>query len=62
MLDEPTGALDSGMERVVMELLARVNRELGTTVIQVTHSPTVAAYATRTIHLKDGEICEAGKF
>ena len=61
VLDEPTGALDSGMERVVMELLAKVNRELGTTVIQVTHSPTVAAYATRTIHLKDGEICEAGK-
>ncbi len=56
ILDEPTGALDSGMERVVMELLRDVNRELHTTIIQVTHSPIVASYATRTILLRDGKI------
>ncbi len=57
ILDEPTGALDSEMERRVMELLSRVNRELGTTIVQVTHSPTVAAYGTRTVKLRDGELC-----
>lgn len=56
ILDEPTGALDTNMERVVMELLSRVNRELGTTIIQVTHSERVAAYGTRIIRIKDGNI------
>ncbi len=56
ILDEPTGALDSGMERVVMELLRDVNTELRTTIIQVTHSPIVASYAARVILLRDGKI------
>ncbi len=56
ILDEPTGALDSGMEAVVMNLLSKVNKELSTTVIQVTHSEKVAAYANRIISLKDGRI------
>ncbi len=56
ILDEPTGALDSGMETVVMELLSAVNRELSTTVIQVTHSKRVAQYADRIIRLSDGEL------
>ena len=56
ILDEPTGALDTSMEKVVMELLSRVNRELGTTIIQVTHSERVASYGTRTIKIKDGKI------
>ena len=57
ILDEPTGALDSGMEEVVMELLQRVNRQYKTTVVQVTHSEKVASYGSRIIRLKDGEIC-----
>ena len=56
ILDEPTGALDSAMEKRVMELLTQVNRELGTTVVQVTHSKTVADYGTRIVYLKDGKI------
>lgn len=60
ILDEPTGALDSVMERVVMNHLAKVNREFGTTVIQVTHSSAVASYAKRIIRLSDGEISEDG--
>ncbi len=60
ILDEPTGALDSVMERVVMNHLAKVNRERGTTVIQVTHSSAVASYAKRIIRLSDGEISEDG--
>ena len=56
LADEPTGALDSAMEKKVMELLTRVNRELGTTIVQVTHSKAVADYGNRTIILKDGKI------
>ena len=60
ILDEPTGALDSEMKKVVMELLSTVNKDLGTTIIQVTHSSTVASYASKTILLKDGEIFTQG--
>lgn len=56
ILDEPTGALDSKMEKKVMELLCSVNQELGTTIVQVTHSNAVAAYSARTVYLKDGRI------
>ncbi len=56
ILDEPTGALDSGMEERVMALLRKVNETQGTTVVQVTHSNTVAAYGRRLIRLADGEI------
>ena len=55
ILDEPTGALDSGMEKRVMDLLCEINAQ-GTTIVQVTHSPAVAAYGKRLIHLSDGEI------
>lgn len=54
--DEPTGNLDSKSGREVMELLSRLNRELGMTVILVTHNPDHLAYCTRKIELKDGSI------
>ena len=56
ILDEPTGALDSVTEQVVMNLLARINKEMKTTVIMVTHSNKVASYADRIINLRDGDI------
>ena len=56
ILDEPTGALDSAMEKRVMELLLRINREYKTTIVQVTHSKAVAAYGTRIVYLQDGKI------
>lgn len=56
ILDEPTGALDSGMEERVMKLLLEVNKKNNTTIIQVTHSKKVAEYGNRIIYLKDGEI------
>ena len=56
ILDEPTGALDSVMEEKVMSLLKRVNEQLKTTIIQVTHSDKVASYANRIIRLKDGQV------
>ena len=58
ILDEPTGALDSAMETKAMELLSNVNKTLGTTIIQVTHSMRVAEYANRIINIKDGVISQ----
>jgi len=57
IMDEPTGALDSQMQKRVMELLCRVNRERHATVIQITHSEEMANYGTRIIRIKDGQIC-----
>ncbi|WP_040404294.1 ABC transporter ATP-binding protein [Amphritea japonica] len=54
--DEPTGALDSTSGRQVMEVLQQVNRELGTTVIIITHAATIAGMADRVIHFADGLI------
>ena len=54
--DEPTGNLDSHTTSEIMELLTRLNTERGITVVLVTHEDDVAAYARRTIHVKDGLI------
>ncbi len=56
LLDEPTAALDSEMEAKVMAFLVKMNKELGTTVLQVTHSKTVSEYGSRVIYLKDGRV------
>lgn len=56
MLDEPTGSLDSASTTQVMQLLTRINRELGVCVIQVTHSHEAAAYGNRILTLVDGRI------
>jgi putative ABC transport system ATP-binding protein len=54
MADEPTGNLDSKSGHEVMELLLRMNRENGATVIVVTHDASIAALCERTVHLMDG--------
>lgn len=59
LLDEPTGSLDSRSTQSVMELLCRLNREYGTTVVQVTHSAEAAAYGTRTVLIRDGQVVQA---
>ena len=56
ILDEPTGALDTAMEKCVMELISEINKKQGTTVIQVTHSEAVAAFGNRMIRISDGAI------
>jgi putative ABC transport system ATP-binding protein len=53
LADEPTGNLHSAQGREIMELFKTLNRE-GTTIVQVTHSETNAAYGDRVIQLKDG--------
>jgi putative ABC transport system ATP-binding protein len=56
MADEPTGNLDSKVGKEIMALLLELNRTKGTTLIIITHDPTVAAQTHRIIHLRDGLI------
>lgn len=59
LCDEPTGALDSATGIVVLEAIERVNRELGTTTVIITHNADIAGMADRVIRLSDGRISEA---
>jgi putative ABC transport system ATP-binding protein len=54
MADEPTGNLDSRVGKEIMNLLLELNQKKGTTLIIITHDPTVAAQTHRIIHLRDG--------
>lgn len=54
MADEPTGNLDSKVGKEIMSLLLTLNKESGTTLIIVTHDPTVAEQTRRVIRLRDG--------
>jgi ABC-type lipoprotein export system ATPase subunit len=56
LADEPTGALDAASARVVMEALQQVNRDMGTTVILVTHDVGMTAFASRTVRIRDGKV------
>ena len=54
--DEPTGNLDARTGHVIVELMGELNRDLGTTLVLVTHDPDLASRAGRTIRLADGAI------
>ena len=56
LMDEPTGNIDSKTAKEIMTLVSRLNREQGVTILMITHDPTIAAYASRTVHLLDGII------
>ena len=56
LCDEPTGALDISTGVVVLEALARVNAELGTTTVVITHNAAIASMAHRVIRLADGRV------
>jgi len=56
LCDEPTGALDAATGRLVLEVLDRVNRQLGTSVAVVTHNAPIAQMADRVVTLADGRI------
>lgn len=59
LADEPTGALDAASARSVIELLVEVHREIGATLVVVTHDPRIAAHLSRTVHL-EGRTTTAG--
>jgi len=56
LADEPTGNLDSKNSEIVLSMLRHSNRELGQTVLMITHNPEAAEYGDRVIHMRDGEI------
>ena len=55
LADEPTGNLDAQSTKEIMELFAKLNKEKGLTILQVTHSEQCASYGTRTVRLEDGK-------
>ncbi len=59
LADEPTGNLDSKNSEIVLNMLRHSNRELGQTVLMITHNPEAASYGDRIIHMRDGEIVPA---
>jgi len=58
LCDEPTGALDYPTGKVVLEVLERVNRELGTITVVITHNAAIAGMADRVIRISSGQIVE----
>ncbi len=56
LADEPTGNLDSQNSEIVLNMLRQSNKELGQTVLMITHNPEAATYGDRIIHMRDGSI------
>jgi putative ABC transport system ATP-binding protein len=56
LCDEPTGALDYATGKRVLEVIERINRELGTTAVVITHNAAIAGMADRVIHLGNGRV------
>jgi putative ABC transport system ATP-binding protein len=56
LADEPSANLDSATTEELLDLLARLNREDGMTIVTATHDPRVMAHARRRLHLRDGRI------
>ena len=54
LCDEPTGALDYATGKLVLEVIARINRELGTTALVITHNAAIAGMADREVRVADG--------
>jgi putative ABC transport system ATP-binding protein len=56
LADEPTGNLDSQNSEIVLNMLRQSNRDLGQTIMMITHNPEAARYGDRIIHMRDGQI------
>ena len=61
LCDEPTGALDYVTGKVVLEVIAKINNELGTTAVVITHNASIAGMADRVLHLANGSIVSVEK-
>ena len=60
LADEPTGALDSKMGNEILKFFKKLNREIGITIVMITHEFEIAGYANRVIHIYDGRITYDG--
>jgi len=58
LADEPTGNLDTRNSESVLGMLRQLNKELGQTIVMITHNPEAAAYADRVVHMRDGVIVD----
>ena len=56
LCDEPTGALDYQTGKLVLEVIAKINADLGTTAVVITHNAAIARMANRVIYLGDGQV------
>ena len=61
LADEPTGNLDRQTGNHILQLLSRLNREDGITIVMVTHDPEAAKAADRIVRIRDGEVLQEGK-
>jgi len=61
LADEPTGNLDTQNSEAVLSLLRQSNKELGQTVLMITHNPEAAEFADRSIHMRDGSIVDPAR-
>ena len=61
LADEPTGNLDSKNSDIVLNMLRQSNKELGQTVLMITHNPEAARIGDRIIHMRDGAIVKPEK-
>jgi putative ABC transport system ATP-binding protein len=58
LADEPTGNLDTKNSEAVLSLLRQLNRDLGQTIVMITHNPEAATYGHRLVHMRDGLIVD----
>jgi putative ABC transport system ATP-binding protein len=58
LADEPTGNLDTKNSEIVLGMLRQLNKEMGQTIVMITHNPEAAAYADRVVHMRDGIIVD----
>ncbi len=61
LADEPTGALDSKMGHEILQFFKELNRDMGITIVMITHEFDIAKYADRLIHIRDGRINYDGR-
>jgi putative ABC transport system ATP-binding protein len=58
LADEPTGNLDTKSSEAVLNLLSQLNKDLGQTIVMITHNPDAAAYGHRVLHMRDGQVVD----
>ena len=58
LADEPTGNLDTKSSESVLSLLRQLNRDLGQTIVMITHNPDAATYGNRVLHMRDGMVVD----